>query len=57
MLMFVCHFYNGFFFSRHNKDKMGNTQDTSGKEKDEEKEDGGACQIKGIVIMLIHTVT
>ena len=26
---------------------MGNTQDTSGKEKDEEKEDGGACQIKG----------
>ena len=54
MLMFVCHFYNGIFFSRYNKNKMGNTQDTSGKEKDEEKEDGGACQIKGIVIMLIH---
>ena len=26
---------------------MGNTQDTSGKEKDEEKEDGGAFQIQG----------
>ena len=33
---------------------MGNTQDTSGKEQDEAKEDGGACQIKGIVIMLLH---
>ena len=33
---------------------MGNTQDTSGKEQDEAKEDGGACQIKGIVIILLH---
>ena len=34
---------------------MGNTQDTSGKEKDGEKEDGGACQIKGIDISAMYS--